>query len=129
MVRLSIAGKVLSKLYTDKLNVYRHVETVNDDGTTSVDTTLSQILTDIPCRISFSQLDSSDNFTEESNLRKVEIKVFCNTTVDVRKGDKITVERVEEVEGTVLQSFTGYASQPSKFASHQEIVLVESGVA
>lgn len=129
LVRLSVASKVLSKLYTDKLHVYRHTEVLNEDGTTSVDKDLSQVLTDIPCRISHQQLDSSDTFTEVANVREVEIKVFCNTTVEVRKGDKLVVERVDDVDGTVLQSFTGYASQPFKFASHQEIVLSESGVA
>lgn len=101
----------------------------NDDGTTSISTELSQVLTNVPCRISFQQFDSSDNFTEVANARKVEVKVFCNTAIDIRKGDKIVVERVEDVDGAALQSFTGYASQPSKFASHQEIVLAESGVA
>ena len=94
--------KLYESMYTDRLRVYRHVEVINDDGTTGISPEPVPIA-GVSCRISFNSKDSSAMLREEINPQNLQLQVFCRPEVDVIKGDMVEVDRIGD-DGSVLKS-------------------------
>lgn len=125
-MKLSGFSVVLNQLYTDKMSVYRYEESINDDETVSTELSEVPVLTDKPCRISFPSTDNAETTKEDSNPIYLQIKVFCSADLDVRKGDKIIANRLDD-NGNIIKSYKGTANLPLQFVTHKEILLVEVG--
>lgn len=125
-MKLSGFGHILKIMYTDKMSISRCVETENADGTTDVSTNEKPVYIDIPCRISFSATDNPESNKEDTNPKYLQIKVFCNPEVDVIKGDKLVVSKLDD-NGNVITTYTGTANLPQQFITHKEVLLVEVG--
>lgn len=124
-MNLGSFGKMLNTLYTDKMSIFRHTEVLNDDTTTSVEESETPVYTDIPCRISFTSTDNPETTKEDSNPVYLQIKLFCSADIDVQKGDKIVVQRIDN--GNVIATYKGTANLPLQFVTHKEILLVQVG--
>ena len=122
-------SKVLEKTYTDKLNIARFMEVTNTDGTTGSKLSEQPVYTDIPCKISFASSDRSDGATEEKNPENLQLKIFCNPDVDIRKGDTLTAIRLAEDGVTELKQYTGVANLPAQYLTHKETLMVQVGEA
>lgn len=120
-------AKVLNILYTDKMSVARYVEKRNRDGTIGIKKD-ETFLSDIPCRISFTSSDNPETNREDINPLYLSIKIFCNVEIDIKKGDYIKAERVDN-KGETIEVYEGNANEPYKFVTHQEILLVKRGTA
>lgn len=125
-MKLSSFSNVLSALYTDKMSVFRYVETKNADETVSVELKKVPEISDQPCRISFPTTDNPETTKEDSNPIYLQIKVFCSVKLAVKKGDTIIAHRLDD-NGNIIKSYKGTANLPLHFVTHQEILLVEVG--
>lgn len=119
---------ILSLLYTDRITVYRYSEKTNADGSIELVADDTNSLVDIPCRISLSGLDNAKSYKEDVNPEEQGSKIFCDSSVDLRKGDKVTISRYG-IGGVVIQIVEGTLGRPFKYPTHQEINLIEVGEA
>lgn len=117
---------ILSTLYTDKLSVFRYIEKENEDGTVSSELSLQPVLADKPCRISFTSTDNPETTKEDSNPVYLQIKVFCEAGLDIKKGDTVEAHRLDD-NGNILKSYKGTANLPLQYVTHKEFLLVETG--
>ena len=125
-MNLSSFGNILQSMYTDEMDIYRYTEVEDTDGTTTTKLSNSPLYTDVPCRISFSSPDEPETTREERNPIYLRIKVFCSSTVDISKGDRIIARRLDEHKN-VLATYEGTANLPYVFVTHKEILLTEVG--
>lgn len=129
VIKLAPFGALLSDLmYGDTMTIYRHTQAVGADGTTSTSVVPTPIASGIKCRLSYTQSDDPETTMEDKNPVYLQIQVFCASTVDVHKGDKLVIQKLSDA-GAVLKSYTGIANLPFMYVTHQEILLVEVGEA
>lgn len=120
-------GSIISSTYTDKMNVYRHEKSsVADDGTTGIKLKPTLQASNVKCRISFDSKDYPQSDLEASNPINMQIKIFCGPSVDIQKGDRLIVDRLDE-SGNIIKSYSGIANLPFNFVTHQEVGIVEVG--
>lgn len=127
-MNLSGVSRIFQCLYTDRVSISRLQEVKESDGTTRTEVSKVPLYKDIPCRISFSSGDNPEGSTDSVNPEHLQIKVFCASDVDVRKGDTIIADRLDEA-GNVISSYRGTANLPACFVTHKEILLVQTGEA
>ena len=125
-MKLSSFENTLSVLYLDRFDIHRYDESLNEDGTVSNLPSADPTLSDIPCKISYSNSDLAESSREDTNPIEQSIKLFCRPDVQVNKGDMLMVRRMSE-NGQVVQTFSGTANAPNKFLTHQEIMFTEVG--
>lgn len=112
-------------LYRDSLDIYRYTEVTQGDGTTHLVMPSTPLYSGIACRISIEQPDSSAFTADDLNRPHLNAKLFCSTTVDIRKGDRVIVKRYNPDE-SVLATYEGNVGLPFKYPTHQEISLQDS---
>lgn len=125
-MKLSSFGELFESMYVDTMTVYHYVASTNADGTTSTKRSQIAAYTNIPCRISATRPDNSESSLVDKNPQRSEIKVFCSTKYDIRKGDKIVASKKQD-DGSVLITYTGTSNMPLKYVTHIEAVLVDVG--
>lgn len=128
VMRLSKFSKIMSKMYTDKMEVKRHEEVTNDDGTTGIQLLTVSKLDNVPCRISFVTKDYPLTSLEDKNPIRLDVKVFCDVDVDIKKGDLLIIDRLDD-NGQTITTYKGISNLPYRFVTHQEIELVKVGEA
>lgn len=121
-------SNILEKLYNDELTVYRKQTKINEDGTTSNELITAPIYEKIPCRISTSKVDNPQSNEEDINTKYLEIKVFCNPSYEIKKGDTLVCSRKNELN-EILVTYKGLSNLPLVYISHQEITLAQVGEA
>ena len=126
-MNLSFISPLLSSMYTDRLTVKRVAKVTNPDGTTGIGKNKTEVYTDVKCRISFESEDNSINTKEDTNPKSIRTKVFCDTNLDIKKGDTLIVQKMAEDAVTILATYQGLAGLPCKFVSHQEVLINEVG--
>ena len=127
-IKLSKIGKIYAALYTDKFSASYKTNKLNEDGTVGKNDVAIFRANDVECRISFEKEDESKTKNEEYNPLANQIKIFCSADVDVIKGDRIVAQKLDD-SGKIIQTYVGYANRPSKFVTHQEIIVqLEDGV-
>ena len=128
-IKLHGFGPLFNLLYTDKLEVKRYTVQSNADGTSQLSNAPTSIYSNIPCRASYGgSEDSLVGTLDDKNPIFKPVTVFCPSSYEISKGDLIAVSRTFE-NGTTMVIHQGYTNKPSKFETHQEFTLVESGVA
>lgn len=117
-----------SDWYTDTVDVYRIVSTVND-GLTSNNRV--QVYAGIPCRIYRTDSKAIRMNRQAADIEQEE-KLSCGTAADIRTGDELIIHRGAKAgaEFAVIRAFAG---QPNYYVEpfgavipglkHQEIVL------
>jgi hypothetical protein len=125
-MKLSSFGKLLAPTYTDKLSINRYTEIENADGTIGIGLPETPLYSDVRCRISFGQTDSPESQKDDTNPIYMQVKIFCNPNVDIKKGDILVAERVGD-DGSILATYTGTANLPFRYVTHQEVLFAEVG--
>ena len=126
-MKLSGFSQILEGLYTDKLNISRFVDVVNEDGTQGVALSTTPIYENVPCKISFGSMDNPDGATEDKNPERLQLKLFCKANVDIQKGDTITAIRMSDDGVTVLKTYKGIANLPAQYVTHKEVLIMQVG--
>ena len=102
-------------MYNGTMTVYQMVDAQPDeDGITR--STETPIITDEPCHISFSTIDSNNQSENVGNLHQ-EIVLYCDPDLTIPEGSKITVTQQGVTADYQL------SGKPAVYMSHQEIDL------
>lgn len=126
MVKLSGISNIIAMTYTDRMIVKRFTSSLNDDGTTNVSESPIPVYEDVPCRLSFTQVDNPESERDDSNPTYLRTQVFCDVSIEVLKGDTLIIHRMQD-DGTVLETYEGTANKPYLYPSHQQIQFVQTG--
>lgn len=114
---------MIEQTYFHSMSVSRFVDTVDEYGQTKQEYAEIPSLQLIRCGYSQSKRNSNTTRTESVNQIVYQPKVFCDPTLDVRAGDRITINYNTRVIG----EFT--AGEPYIYDSHQEIPITKVGEA
>jgi hypothetical protein len=122
---LSPFGKIIANLmYSDLLTVSRRTKGKDKYGRT-VDSTIEDIYTDIPCKCSFSQKDEPSDTQLNYMPVKVQITLFVSNQYKISPGNEIVVKRT--LNGVIQEIVKGRAGKPNTFDTHQEIPVEIEG--
>lgn len=122
-------GKLLTTMYSDKLYIRRYETITNEDYSTSIKLQDLTTIEAIPCRISFATQDLSELTRIDYNNIEMQVKVFCSFNTDIKKGDLVRVERMQDEDNTEIESYEGIAGLPYRFSTHQEFIIIQKGEA
>lgn len=128
MMKFSQIGRILEKLYTDKMMVWRYHDEHKPNGSTESIMDENALYADIPCRISFSTPDKSQSPEIDVNPINHTVKIFCGVNADVKKGDYIKVQRIQD-DGTLLSEYDGNINEPAVYTTHKELMFKKDGEA
>lgn len=121
-MRIGGLGLMYTLLYDDRMDVYRHEETKNEDGTTDVNIEEIPLYTNVPCRLSFEYRDLKNDGIRGTDAIRYMPKVFCRKEVDIRPGDFIVLTRYSD-DGTISRVFRGHLGDSAWYSTHQEAIL------
>jgi hypothetical protein len=111
---------IWSDFYIDNFSTIGKIPKVNiEDGTTSMID--CEILSDIPCKISYENNDKNDSTSIDGNFKNTVTKIFTGLEVEVKKGDNVIAKKI--INNRVLSSYSGIAGQPIYYDDHQEFIL------
>lgn len=121
-MRIAGLGKLFAMLYDDRMDIYRTSRTANEDDTTDISYQPEPLCKDIECRLSFSSDDTGADSEVDRTPVRFNPKLFCKTEVDLQAGDYVVVRRYAD-SGSVMMSYEGPVSMPSKYSTHQEAFM------
>lgn len=124
---LSIITPLIRQLWTDSMDITGYSDSENADGSTEP-ANLTPKASERPCKLSYKRPDNPDNKDFAREPIKLTLRVSCDVTEPVAKGDFVRVSR-KNCQGTVLQVYEGAAGLPAMFQSHQEFEIVREGQA
>ena len=111
---------ILCKMWKDRMTVSEYMKTVNPDDN-SIEFSEILVLEDIPCKISFTTINPASQSEAGAGIVQI-VKLFCDNTIKIKPGSKITVWRYV---GGNYELFTfAQSGLPSVYTCHQEIMLV-----
>jgi len=113
----------ISSTYFHTLSVNRMVETTDQWGGTSQKYGPVTSLQDKSCGYSQGSRSKNTIQTETRNVITYNPKLFCDPSLDIMTGDRITIKYGERTIGTYTTSKAYY------YNSHQEVPLTEDGEA
>lgn len=109
-------ANALKLLYKDKFSTFE-VTKVKDAKTSLTSSKEVPILQDIPCRCSYSTIDSAQKNDDNFYTKNQTVKIITSPEYDVKSGSKIVVTK----EGGRVTTYRA-TGQPSVYPSHQEII-------
>jgi hypothetical protein len=107
----------LERLWKDRCFVF-HQEKVTDPDTKLTGFQEQPLLEDLPCKLSFETLTSTDGDHVAAKFQNV--KLFVSSDVVIPSGCKIVIRRFNDLEREFIFSHSGEAGV---FTDHQEIYL------
>lgn len=111
-------GEAMKAFDTDKMNIGRLQKIINPDGTTGQILPEQPLYVDVPCHISFNNLDNPDPNTAETKPIIKALTINCSTDVDLQNGDYITAYKLA-YDGTIIESYSGVIGEPSTSMSRK----------
>lgn len=111
-------GQAMQAFDTDKIDIGRRSEIVNPDGTSGETMPEIPLYKDVPCHLSFEDIDNPDPNTAETRPINKMITINCDVSVDLQNGDLITAYKLAN-DGTTLESYTGIIGEPSTSMSRK----------
>lgn len=121
-MKLSGLGKLFQMLYDDEVDIYRTSESDNEDSTVDISYAPKPLYKNVKCRLSFSSDDIGSDSEVDMTPVRFGPKLFVKTDVDIRAGDYVVVRRYTDSR-KVAHVYEGIASEPSWYATHQEIFI------
>lgn len=114
MVSINSIQKVIESLYNGTCEIIEHVKRRTPNGINYFEE--STVQTDIPCRISFSTIKSTELY-EGGNRLYQSIKLFTSPTINIKPGSKIVV-----TQNGVTTAYKN-SGESAIYKHHQEIIL------
>lgn len=112
---MDIVRQAVERLYTGIMTVTEH-KSITDPVTKITSMQEEDVMTDIPCRISYKTISASSMQNGAAGISQ-SIKLFCAPEIVIAPGSKITVTQNGR---TVAYKLSGEAAV---YTSHQEIML------
>ncbi len=107
--------RAIESMYEDSCTVIEYSK-VKNPNTRITDETEITVLENVPCKISFSSVNQSEQ-TESANSVKQLIKLFLSPDIEIKSGSKIVVSH--SGRNTTYKN----SGIPAIFCTHQEITL------
>ena len=106
--------KAIESLYTGKCTITEHQKIKKENKSTGFEDVV--VLTDQPCRLSFSNITNTSTGDAASAVTQI-VKVFLAPEIQVKPGSKLTITQDDVT--------TEYKSsgKPAHYSTHQEIIL------
>jgi len=105
-------GEAVKAFDTDKMTIYRRMETQNPDGTTGETPQNVPLYQDVACHIAFISSDNPDSATAETQPIIVGIRIHCGLEVDLQNGDYVIANKLSN-NGEVLETYSGIIGEPT----------------
>ena len=121
-MRFGNLGLLYTMIYDDRMDVYRHTDIVNEDGTNYTNIEEEPLYTNIPCRISFEYRDLKNDGPSEADKISYMPKVFCLPEVDLKPGDYVIITRYTDNKDHT-RVFKGHLGDPAWYSTHQEAIV------
>jgi len=117
-------GEAMQAFDTDKMDISRRIPVENPDGTSGETDEATPLYSNIPCHISFQQLDYPDTNASMSETRPVNkvLKISCSTSIDLQNGDLITAYKLAN-NGDTIESYIGVIGEPSTTMSRKTVEM------
>ena len=119
-----------SDWYTDTVDIWRVTPTTTNGLTTN---TLTELYTAVPCRI-YQSDNQPINMDQSAAYVKQADRLMCDTSVDIRAGDKLMIHRGAGL-GKTAPDIRAFAADPNLYfepfravlpgLAHQEIRLLQ----
>lgn len=106
-------------MLTDRMDIFRHVSEENEYGAEVTTFPFEPLYRDVPCRCSWSELESPRNTNEDYTPVELPIKIFCAYDTDIKAGDYIFVTRYSG--GEVIRTYKGICADVDAHESHREL--------
>ncbi|WP_110954782.1 hypothetical protein [Anaerosinus massiliensis] len=110
MMDLAI-GKYMKIFDTDKIDIGRRQEIVNEDGSTGETSPNDPIYVDVPCHLSFKTIDNPDIKTFTTKPKILVMKIECDLSVDLQNNDYVTARKCKG--STVVATYQGNIGDPA----------------
>lgn len=111
-------GEAMTAFDTDKMDIHRRMEVENPDGTTGETMDLVPLYKDVPCHISFNNVDNPDPNTAPTRPINKSLTINCSLDVDLKNGDYIKAYKLA-YNGDVLEEYVGIIGEPSSSMSRK----------
>lgn len=123
MINFAIATKYLQMLYHDEMDITTSEVVIRGNATTNVYPATPQI-TNVPCRISYPDMDTPRVDNETHSEIKLNPIVICDLNVQLKARDRIALRR-KDASGNVIETLKGTvtAGLPNVYQSHKEFEL------
>ncbi|MEG0431066.1 MAG: hypothetical protein RR420_05580 [Anaerovoracaceae bacterium] len=105
-------GKYMKVFDTDKMDIGRRIEIENPDGSTGETLPEEPIYIDVPCNISFKEIDNPDTETFKTKPIIMALQINCDLNVDLLNNDYIVAKKCD-YKGEVLQTYKGNIGHPA----------------
>ncbi len=122
-IKLRNYSKVLNAvMYRDTFTLSRMGEPKKDKYGATISAEREVIYEDKPCKFSFTNIDQPTDGNDVYVPVLKEVKVFTDLDYDIKSGDLIRGERLDDKTG-VTQVIEGICGEPNRYDYHQEITL------
>ena len=115
-------GEAMKAFDTDKMDIARHTEVDNPDGTTGETGVDTPIYTGVYCHISFDQIDNPNPNTAETRPIIQALKISCSIDIDLQNGDFITAYKLAN-NGTIIETYQGVIGEPTSSMSRKTAIM------
>lgn len=99
----------LNILYSDRMDIYRHVD-VKEGYVTHSELSKEPVYSDIPCKMTTKQEDIPETNDPAYNEYEMLGAVYCKNDVNIQKGDVLKIRCIDG--GVQYAEFQGLASYP-----------------
>ena len=125
-MRLSSFAPIITAMFKDKMDVYRHASIINSNGTKSVVRPETPTTADTPCKVSFDMTETPKNTAIDHTPIMTTPKIFCLSSLDIVEGDFVVIRRFDDY-GNIVAVYSGLVGLPSTFITHQEVLFLIKG--
>lgn len=119
---LSAFRSVIESFFTDKADIYHYSSKTNEDGTTENLLPSEPSVPNVPCKLSFSMMETPADGTSDNEPIVDQVKLFYSLSSDFHAGDYVIARRLQN-DGTVLQTYKGIIGLGAYFQTHVEAVF------
>ena len=111
-------GQAMTAFDTDKMDIARSIEIENPDGTSGESSKDTSLYTNIPCHISFDQIDNPNPNTVETRPVNQLLKISCSIDTDLQNGDLVTAYKLAN-DGSTIETYIGVIGEPTTSMSRK----------
>lgn len=115
-------GEIMTAFDTDKIDIARRTTIINPDGTTGETTPSTPIYSNVPCHLSFNDIDNPDPNTAETRPIIKALTINCGLSIDLQNGDYITAYKLS-YDGSIIETYTGVIGEPSSSMSRKSATM------
>lgn len=121
-INLSSFENLISIMYKDKVSVERLTNFTEPDETTSQKYILVPEYVDLPCKLSWSRIDSATVPTSgvDTNPTSSQPQLFYPLKYDIKKGDRLSIQVIGS-ENQIIQKIIAIAGTPNVFQINKQV--------